>query len=107
MGIFRFVFGLLLLLIFVMYSVQNLTPVPIGYYNHLFDLKTVHVPLIVVIFFSMISGFFVAWLVGLIKIQKLKSTLRKQKKEIKELTKDLRKKDEEIASLTESAPSDS
>jgi uncharacterized integral membrane protein len=103
MGILRFTIGLIFLLVVVMYSVQNLTTVSIGFYNHHFELHTIQAPVIIVICFSILAGFILSWLVNISKVHGLKSLVRKQRKEIKHLTKLSEKKDLRIAALTESA----
>lgn len=105
MGILRFTIGLLFFLVVVMYSVQNLTPVSIGFYNHHFELKTVQVPVIVVICFSVLAGFILSWLVNISKVHGLKSLARKQRKEIKKLMKLSEKQDVRISALTEASKS--
>lgn len=102
MGIFRFTIGLIFFLVVVMYSVQNLTSVSIGFYNHHFELHTIQAPVIIVICFSILAGFILSWLVNISKAHSLKSMIRKQRREIKHLTKLSEKKDLRIAALTES-----
>ncbi len=105
MGILRFTLGLILLLITVMYSVQNLESVPIGYYNRLFELETIHVPVVVIIFSSILFGYILSWVANIPKIFGLKSVTRKQRKEIRKLIKLSERKDTRIVSLTEVAKS--
>ncbi len=100
MGILRFIFGLLLLLIIVLYSVQNLSSVTIGYYNYALELKKVPVPVVIVIFFSIMFGFILAWAVNLPKFYQHNTLVKKKEKEIEKLTNLLIQKEEQIASLT-------
>jgi uncharacterized integral membrane protein len=77
----------------VFFSVQNLQTIELRYYNFKFELKTILIPLIVVLLGSLFSGFFLASLFGMVNNIRLKNIIRKHNHTIKNL-------DQKIAKIT-------
>lgn len=75
------------------FSVQNLETITLKYYNFRFEIKTLSIPLIVLLLGSVFSGFFLAFLFGIGGNIKSKNIIRKKNQTIKNL-------DKKIAKLT-------
>ena len=78
----KFILFILLLIVIALFAVQNMASVGISYYDFEFQLQTIELPLMVVMLIPLILGFFIAWVVGMSDLFKLKSTIRKQNKSI-------------------------
>ena len=63
--------------------------VGISYYDFEFQLQIIELPLMVVMLIPLILGFFIAWVMGMSYLFKLKSTIRKQNKSISSVEEEL------------------
>lgn len=93
MIVFKLIIWLVILIIIVAFSVENVQDIDLKYYNYNLELMTISVPLIIVLLISLFSGFFLASLFGLAKNIRFKNIIRKRNQTIKNL-------DKEIAKLT-------
>ena len=84
---------MVILIIIVAFSVENLQGIDLKYYNYKLELQTISVPLIIVLLISLFSGFFLASFFGLANNIRFKNIIRKRNQTIKNL-------DKEIAKLT-------
>lgn len=91
MPILKFIISICLLIVIVLFAVENLGSVRINYYDYQFNVHSVQLPLLAVILASLFVGFFSAWAVGFYKQAKLKSELRKQNKTIRQMIEELDK----------------
>lgn len=89
----KLIVWMIILIVIVAFSVQNLQTIELKYYNFKFELKTTLIPLIVVLLGSLFSGFFLASILGMVDNIRLKNNIRKQNQTIKNL-------DQKIAKLT-------
>lgn len=93
MVVLKFIIWLILLIIIVAASLQNMQAVELKYYiinleNFRFELKkTGSIQLFIVLIGSLFSGFLLASLFGMVNSIRLKSIIWKQKKTIKDLDK--------------------
>ena len=89
----KLIIWMMILIAIGAFSVQNLQTVELKYYNFKFELKTILTPLVVVLLSSLFSGFFLAYLFGMVNNMRLKNIIRKQNHTIKNL-------DQKIAKIT-------
>ncbi len=93
MIVFKLIIWVVILIIIVAFSVENLQGIDLKYYSYNLELKTISAPLIIILLISLFSGFFLASLFGLAKNIRFKNIIRKRDQTIKNL-------DKEIAKLT-------
>jgi len=93
MIVFKLIIWVVILIIIVAFSVENLQGIDLNYYSYNLELKTISAPLIIILLISLFSGFFLASLFGLAKNVRFKNIIRKRDQTIKNL-------DKEIAKLT-------
>ena len=93
MIVFKLIICVVILIIIVAFSVENLQGIDLKYYNYYLELKTISAPLMIVLLISLFSGFFLASLFGLVSNIRFKNIIRKRNQTIKNL-------DKEIAKLT-------
>ena len=97
MAIARIFIGLVLIFIFVAFSLRNMTPISVDLYLR----KTPELPLFVWLFFSALFGVVVAWLVAVSEQLRMRSKLKKERKEKKELEEKLENLKKELDTLEE------
>lgn len=85
----KFVLSILLLIVIASFAVKNMGSVELNYYDLSLQLNTMELPLMVVLLFSLVLGFLVAWFMGLLDRFKLKSTIRQQKRSISSMEEEL------------------
>jgi uncharacterized integral membrane protein len=95
MAIARIFLGLVLIFIFVAFSLKNMGPVSIDLYFR----KTPELPLFVWLFFAALFGVIVAWIVALSEQLRMRRELRRERKEKEELEEKLGKLKKEIEQL--------
>lgn len=83
----KFLFTLVIAIVIVFFLVINGHSVNMNYYNQHFDFMTVSFPLSMILVASILTGFLSAWIFGVIEQIKLKGTIRKQGKRLKEMEK--------------------
>ena len=93
MIVFKLIIWLVILIIIVAFSVENLQDIDLKYYNYNLELMTISVPLIIVLLISLFSGFCLASFFELANYIRFKNIIRKRNQTIKNL-------DKEIAKLT-------
>ncbi len=93
MTVLKLIIWMTILMVIVAFSVQNVQPIDLKYYNYKLELKTILIPQIVVLLGSLFSGFLLASLLGMVKNIRLKNIIRKQNQTIKNL-------DQKIAEVT-------
>jgi len=82
----KIIISILLLMIVVTFAVQNMSLIPITYYDFQFQKQTFKMPVLIVILGSMLTGFVLAWFIGTFKQMRLKSQLRKSERAVQSLT---------------------
>ena len=87
----KIIISILLLMIVVTFAVQNMSMVPITYYDLHFQKLTLEVPILVVILGSLLTGFVLAWFVGAFKQMRMRSQLRKSERTVQSLTSKIEK----------------
>ena len=87
----KVVIFIFMLIVVVTFSVENIDLVPVTYYDFYFQKQTLQVPLLILIFCSLLSGFLLAWLGGVLKQVRLRSELRKTKRAVRSLTSQIEK----------------
>jgi len=97
MAIARIFIGLVLIFIFVAFSLRNMTPISVDLYLR----KTPELPLFVWLFFSALFGVVVAWLVAVSEQLRMRGKLKKERKERKELEEKLEKLKKDLDGLEE------
>lgn len=85
MTVLKLIIWLLVLLVIVFFSVQNLQTIELKYYNFNFEQKSVMTPLIVVLLGSIFGGFLLASFFGIFNNMRLKNVIRRQNQTIKSL----------------------
>ena len=97
MAIARIFFGLILIFLFVAFSLKNMGPVSVDLYFR----KTPELPLFVWLFFAALFGVIVAWVVAISEQLRLRRAFKKEKKEKEELEDKVEKLKKEIELLEE------
>tara|TARA_B100000686_G_C15847938_1_gene505816 strand:+ start:205 stop:495 length:291 start_codon:yes stop_codon:yes gene_type:complete len=82
---------ILLLMVVASFAVMNMTLVQIQYYDFQFNKNILELPLLIVIFASLLIGFTLAWFTGSFRQIRLKSSLRKSERAIRSLTEQVEK----------------
>lgn len=88
---FKLIFNILLLIVITSFSVKNMTPVEITYYDWNFHTYTTHISLLYVILSSFLIGYFLAKLNTIFGSMKLRSNLRKSERNVEALNQELGK----------------
>jgi len=97
MAIARIFFGLILIFLFVAFSLKNMGPVSVDLYFR----KTPELPLFVWLFSAALFGVIVAWLVAISEQLRMRRELKKERKEKKELEERVERLKKEIAEIEE------
>tara|TARA_B100000686_G_C16737511_1_gene944528 strand:- start:882 stop:1172 length:291 start_codon:yes stop_codon:yes gene_type:complete len=87
----KIIIFILLLMVVVTFAVMNMSLVQIQYYDFRFHKRVLEMPLLVVMFSSLLIGFVLAWFAGSIRQIRLKSLLNKSEKSVRTLTDQLEK----------------
>ncbi len=87
----KFMFLLVIVILFVLFGVRNMHDVEINYYNPGLKLQTIYVHLLYVILSSLFVGAVFGWSTSIIKQIKLKRIIRKKDKQVKEIEEELNK----------------
>ena len=95
MAIARIFFGLILIFLFVAFSLKNMNPISVDLYFR----KTPELPLFVWLFFAALFGVIVAWLVAISEQLRMRRALKREKKEKKELEDKVEKLKKELEEL--------
>jgi uncharacterized integral membrane protein len=85
----KFILSILLLIVIASFAVKNMGSVEISYYDYEFQLKSIELPLMVVVVIPLIVGFLIAWIMGVFDRFKLKSTIRRQNRSISSMEEEL------------------
>ena len=88
---FKLIFNIFLLIIITSFSVKNMAPVQITYYDWNFHAYTTDISLLYVIIFSFFIGYFLAKLNTIFGSMKLRFNLKKSDKTIEALNQELGK----------------
>ena len=91
MPVAKVIIFVLLLMFVVTFSVENISLVSITYYDFYFQKQTLEVPVLVLISVSLLAGFILTWLVGVLKQMRLRSQLRKSERVVRSLTSQIEK----------------
>ena len=91
MPVAKVIVFVLLLMFVVTFSVENISLVSITYYDFYFQKQTLEVPVLVLISVSLLAGFILTWLVGVLKQMRLRSQLRKSERVVRSLTSQIEK----------------
>jgi uncharacterized integral membrane protein len=97
MLIFKLIFNILLLIVITSFSVKNMAPIEITYYDWNFHSHTAHISLLYVILSSFLIGYFLGKLNTVFGCMRLKSNLRTSGKTIESLNQELGKHREKEA----------
>lgn len=81
-----FLFFLILVVTFV---VKNMSSVDLYYYNYMFQLLSVRVPLLFVILTAFALGYLLAWTLGFASRVRLRKSVRKQTKTIQDMNEEI------------------
>ena len=87
----KIIISILLLMVVVTFAVMNMNLVQIQYYDFQFHKHILELPLLAVIFSSLLIGFILAWFAGSLKQIRLRSLLRKSDRAVRSLTEQIEK----------------
>tara|TARA_B100000686_G_scaffold349174_1_gene441924 strand:+ start:3812 stop:4102 length:291 start_codon:yes stop_codon:yes gene_type:complete len=87
----KIIISILLLMLVATFAVMNMSLVQIQYYDFQFDKRILELPLLVVIFASLLIGFTIAWFGSSVRKIRLISSLRKSERAIRSLTEQVEK----------------
>ena len=79
----KITFSILLLMVVVTFSVMNMNLVQIQYYDFQLHKQVLELPLLIVMFVSLLVGFVLSWFTGSLKQMRLKSLLRKSERAVR------------------------
>lgn len=82
----RFLFGLVVMIFLVTFAVKNNTPIKLYYY---FNFQSPEIPLFLVVLASVFIGALFVWMLALFDRIRLKMSVSKKDKKIRELEKEL------------------